>query len=178
MGHFSLSTVICLYNLWQIYLKFFANQHCLKWLSKYIIFPHWKKYQKHCIPLKTNFETPFFLLKDVREQAAVFDYYKYGLHISNRINRWVFQKKLWCGHSCCLLSCFNFKWLFSNYVLKILATVLVSSKPSQNCEWCARSRVSFLISVAMFFNYLIARVYIQSKYQITSLFLNAFLYCS
>ena len=57
------------------------------------MFPQWKNYKKHCIFLKTKFETPLLLLENVCEELAVFDYYKCGLHSFHMINKWGLQKK-------------------------------------------------------------------------------------
>ena len=41
-------------------------------------FLHWNNYKINCILSNTTFEIPLFLIKEVLEQTAAFDYYKYG----------------------------------------------------------------------------------------------------
>ena len=43
-------------------LNFFCKAVLFKMTFK-ILFPHWKNYKKHCILLKTNFETPLLFFK-------------------------------------------------------------------------------------------------------------------
>ena len=45
-----------------------------------MMFVHWKNYKKNCILLKTTVELPLFLISEVDEHIAAFEYYKYGLH--------------------------------------------------------------------------------------------------
>ena len=58
----------------------------------FMLLLHWKKlYKTLHILLKTTFEIPLFFIKEVREQTGVFDYYKYGLHISCMIKDEAFK---------------------------------------------------------------------------------------
>ena len=73
--------------------------------------------------LKITFEIPFFLVEEECEQSAAFDYYKYDVHVSYRINRWDLQKKLYVVVTFVASSLFSFlNILFSKYVQKVLAT--------------------------------------------------------
>ena len=59
-----------------------------------------EEYKKHCIILNKTFEIPLFLIKDVYEQTAAFDYYKYGYFPSDQQMK-PSKKVLSCGHICC-----------------------------------------------------------------------------
>ena len=53
----------------------------------YMVFLHWRNYRKRNMLLKTAFDIPLFLMKEVCEHTAAIDYYKYGLLISRMINK-------------------------------------------------------------------------------------------
>ena len=103
----------CHWNIWNIYMMFL----------------HKKNFKKRCILLKTYFKITLFLAQEDWEQTAVFDYYKYDVHISRKINRRGLQKKLYAVVIFVATSLFSFfNLLFLKYVLKVLATFLASSK--------------------------------------------------
>ena len=83
---------------------------------------------------KITFEIPLFLIKEVCEQAAAFDYYKYGLRISGMINRWGFQKRLYAVDIYVVSSVLYFNLAFLKYGLKILATFLA-------CSWIVKKNL-------------------------------------
>ena len=102
----------------------------------FMLLLHWKKlYKTLHILLKTTFEIPLFFIKEVHEQTGVFDYYKYGLHISCMINRWSLQIKLYVVViflACSFILFLNLS--FSKYGLKILATFLTCLRADQKCD--------------------------------------------
>ena len=51
-----------------------------------MMFLHQKNCKKHCMLLKTTFEIFILLIEEDHEQKTGFDYYKYDVHISHRIN--------------------------------------------------------------------------------------------
>ena len=63
-------------------------------------FLHGEDEKKHVILLKTTFETPLLLLKEVSEQAAGFDYYKYGYFLHDQQMR-PSKSVTSCGHIYC-----------------------------------------------------------------------------
>ena len=86
------------------------------------MFLRWENYKKHCLLSKIAFEIPLFLIKEVCEQTAAFNCYKYGyfLHDQQKMSS---SKRLYALFTLIansLASFFNL--LFSKYMLKILAT--------------------------------------------------------
>ena len=48
------------------------------------MFLRWENYKKHCLLSKIAFEIPLFLIKEVCEQTAAFNYYKYGYFLHDQ----------------------------------------------------------------------------------------------
>ena len=70
----------------------------------------------------TTFEIPLSLISEVREQMAVFDYYKCGYF--PKINTWgLQQQKLYPMATSVPSSFVSFFNFFSNFLLKLLAII-------------------------------------------------------
>ena len=82
-------------------------------------FLHQKDDKKHCILVKTTFEICLFLIKEVSEQTAAFNYYKYGYFLHDQQMRP--SKNIISTFVASALVLF-FNLLYSNYGLKNLAS--------------------------------------------------------
>ena len=63
-------------------------------------FLHWNNYKINCILSNKTFDITLFLIKEVLEQTAVFDYYKYN-YLPHDQHMRPSKKVISCGHICC-----------------------------------------------------------------------------
>ena len=122
-----------------------------------MVFLHWKNYEQHHVLFKKTFEIPFisdkgsswadkyllFLIKEVHEQTAAFDYYKYGLPFFCMVQRWHLQKR-W--YALVIFVASSLVWFFYCCFQKasnILATFLASSKVGFLNTWSNIFLISF-----------------------------------